>query len=576
MFEHAAGQHIPRVDEGMGVECTPNLPVDGLGGQSFQSLMTRLPIKEKGMGLRSMEDTIPAAFIGAVEMALPFLTGEGGQCQLLQPVIGDIRGAEVGTRWQTLLQTGSRTGREFGESWDRLQHEARQCAEYLGDRLESHLAVPVQGLGEGRSDGSTRHLVTEQREKLRAKVLSRALTLHPDQTARPIWGWPQFDKYSCAWLLATPSPDTFLPSKLFREAMASHLFLPSPICKSHLGLPTGYNDRQGNPTLVDAFGDVVMCTSLCFDSWRVRHNDVQRALVAKAHEARVEVDAEVLGLFRDTIPDQALEPGGHLETMRQRNGCIPDLRLGFQVTLDPRPADYHPRPGRRPAVPQPGQPDPPPPPPMHRALPTGGITRSLAELKIMGAGPSRYPRGLASSRDKAVNRRARLLPAEYRHKLSQIDQVYHGTRRGDIGPCVAKFLTFGNILELVVGAFGEASADLDRVVTALAESRVLFLSRESGKPITDGWRSIVLSHYRRFFSVLFVKVQQECLTSRLGHLGEATRQAAGRRGDLMAQEESSRKEAEAYFSAYVRGRGGRRSGMGGAGVRGVRRGVGGI
>ena len=44
----------------------------------------------------------------------------------------------------------------------------------------------------------------------------------------------------------------------------------------------------------------------------------------------------------------------------------------------------------------------------------------------------------------------------------------------------------------------------------------------------------------------------------------------------MAQEESSRKEAEAYFSAYVRGRGGRGSGLGGAGVRGVRRGVGGI
>ena len=49
-------------------------------------------------------------------------------------------------------------------------------------------------------------------------------------------------------------------------------------------------------------------------------------------------------------------------------------------------------------------------------------------------------------------------------------------------------------------------------------------------------------------------------------------------GNMMhaAMEESSRKEAEAYFSAYVRGRGGRRSGMGGAGVRGVRRGVGGI
>ena len=43
--------------------------------------------------------------------------------------------------------------------------------------------------------------------------------------------------------------------------------------------------------------------------------------------------------------------------------------------------------------------------------------------------------------DKAVNRRARLLPAEYRHKLSQIDQVYHGTRRGYIGPVIKTWST---------------------------------------------------------------------------------------------------------------------------------------
>ena len=143
-------------------------------------------LREGYVGLRSMEDTIPTAFIGSVEMSIPFLTGEGGQCQLLQPGIGDIRGSEEGVRWQALLQSGTRTGREFERSWERLQQEARQCAEYLGDRLDSHLSVSVQGLGEGRSDGTTRHFVTEQRERLRAKVLSRALTLHPDQTARPV------------------------------------------------------------------------------------------------------------------------------------------------------------------------------------------------------------------------------------------------------------------------------------------------------------------------------------------------------------------------------------------------------
>ena len=88
-------------------------------------------------------------------------------------------------------------------------------------------------------------------------------------------------------------------------------------------------------------------------------------------------------------------------------------------------------------------------------------------------------------------------------------------------------------MELVVGAFGEASADLDRVVTALAESRVLYLSRESGKPVTDGWRSVVLGQQRRYFSVLFVKIQSACLKARLGHLGEGARQAACRRGKVL-------------------------------------------
>ena len=82
----------------------------------------------------------------------------------------------------------------------------------------------------------------------------------------------------------------------------------------------------------------------------------------------------------------------------------------------------------------------------------------------------------------------------------------------------------------------------------MAESRVLFLSRESGKPVTDGWRSVVLGQYRRFFSVLFVKVQAACLSARIGHLGLQAREAAGRRRDMMMQEERSRREANAYFA----------------------------
>ena len=76
-----------------------------------------------------------------------------------------------------------------------------------------------------------------------------------------------------------------------------------------------------------------------------------------------------------------------------------------------------------------------------------------------------------------------------------------------------------------MGAFGEVSSDMGSLIKAMADSRVLFLAREMGKPITEGWSSAVLSLYRRYFSVLFVKVQAACLTARLVHLGPERQQA---------------------------------------------------
>lgn len=174
-------------------------------------------------------------------------------------------------------------------------------------------------------DGNTRHLVTQQRGAMRAKVLSKVLTLHPDQTARPVWVFPQLDKMSCAWLMATPSPATHIPTTLFREAIAAHFCLPSPCCQSHLCKPTGYHNQQGNPTHMDAFGDVVMSGTFCHDTWRTRHSDIMRAITAKAREAMQEVEMEVFGLFRDIISAEAMGEGGELETVRGRSGCVSNM-----------------------------------------------------------------------------------------------------------------------------------------------------------------------------------------------------------------------------------------------------------
>ena len=96
---------------------------------------------------------------------------------------------------------------------------------------------------------------------------------------------------------------------------------------------------------------------------------------------------------------------------------------------------------------------------------------------------------------------------------------------------------------------------MDRLIRALAESRALYLSREAGRPLSDKETGYILGQYRRVLLVTFVRCQAACLVARMGHLGEAAKECAGRRRAAMEEGERMRQEAAAFFSAHVRGRG---------------------
>ena len=105
-------------DEGLGVECVLNVPnVPELAGRSYQHWMKSQPIKLGGVGLRSLVETCPAAYIGAVEMAIPHMVGgeeEIGICPQLERVTGRVSGDN---RWSTFLEYNSKTAREYRIFW---------------------------------------------------------------------------------------------------------------------------------------------------------------------------------------------------------------------------------------------------------------------------------------------------------------------------------------------------------------------------------------------------------------------------------------------------------------------------
>jgi hypothetical protein len=182
-------------------------------------------------------------------------------------------------------------------------------------------------------------------------------------------GWPDlslsqnFDKLSGAWLLALPGRDTGLSAKVFTEAMAAHLCLPSPAVVT--GGWVVKNTVRGGP-VIDQFGDAVMCCKhLPGDTWRHRHDTDKLANVYECLNARL-----VYGLFADLIPAHAVtQRGDSLDWGRARQGLVPDFKI---------------------------------------RLPTPeGLTDDLAELKFIGAGVSWFPRGV---RGKGTDRRAAGLP----------------------------------------------------------------------------------------------------------------------------------------------------------------------
>ena len=168
--------------------------------------------------------------------------------------------------------------------------------------------------------------------------------------------------------------------------MSAHLCLPSPaiVNGGWVGKAVG---REGD--ICDKFGDTVMnCHDIFGDTWRRRHDQVKQHIMTEALLSGIHVDCEVYGQFADLLPASLLEEGGELQWGRARQGVIPDYKF---MTNTP-----------------------------------DGPQSSLAELKMISAGKTRYPRGVVG---KGTDRRAALIPKEYETKLRRYVVKYLGTAK---------------------------------------------------------------------------------------------------------------------------------------------------
>ena len=187
----------------------------------------------------------------------------------------------------------------------------------------------------------------------------------------------------------------------------------------------------------------------------------------------------------------------------------------------------------------------------------GGTTDTLVEIKVYNAGVSRYPRGGGPGCEKAVNRRARALQGEYESKLKRLDAQLHLTPPDQTGPLV-RLRSYPQLLGYVVGAFGECSTDVHKLVEILASSRAKFLAYSTGRAVSSQEMSQIIGQIRRKMSTSFIRAISLCTLGRVANIGPGSRLAAKRKEWAISEETSMRNERRAYWTVFV-GRGGLRN-----------------
>ena len=409
-------------------------------------------------------------------------------------------GADPGTRWTATLGSGCREGDEMKRAWEILTVEANESAEWLGTEVAEVFSGSLSGLGDGSLSGKTRGEITAAREKTRAELLTKALSLYLPKKARPAWAWKQRDKISSSWLLALPGPDSSLSNAEFAEAAATSLCLPSPACIGRLG------ETIKGRKVIDIYGDQVQATALPGDHWRQRHDQLKHVLYRLCMWAGLPCEMEVFNLFSRHIPQAGLS---RIVRNRDRQGMVPDMKITLTVGGVPRPV--------------------------------------LHEIKCISSSQTRYR---PTWSERGVDKRADQLNQEYIEKARKVDQVHGGVQPGTVGPVERKLLNFPKVEGIVFGNWGEASEATHQLVEALATSRASVAPQTRGRKgqtlTEEGLKSLAVGYLRRKISIAAVKAQSHSLLGRLEGLGPGSAAAAGRRNRAMELERLWARERQAH------------------------------
>ena len=497
-----SGSHLPREEGPVTCQCCPTVEglraaIPGLSNTTYQELTVQLPIKKGGFGLRSQEFLVPYAYYGTLEQSVPHYSL--GLCPGLAHLYGEQELGEA-RRWEPLLTSDTRTGKELARVLDKIKKEAEALANYMGEEVPFHHASEAGALGEGRKDGSTRHLMVKEIERLRAAALKKYLEEYQDQSARPVLVRKNTNKTSTAFLLARPGPHNGIHGVYFSEQLLALLAVPSVLCRGREG------ERVGK-LKVDKWGDNILNCNVPGGHFTRGHNIMKNTLNSLFKYCGLMSEVEPYGVFGDLIPQQPLN---RILAHRASQAIIPDLRVELPVE-------------------------------------SGGTKPTYLEVKTVSGHCWYKP-----PTERAVKRRDIDVMQDYQDNASKADIKHYKVPQG---PITARLAQIGPIVPCCFGRFGESSDAVHKMVSIMAKARVekQQLAWGRGQQEEKSDMSQETAFIRRRISCAIVACFGQRLTSRMSQVGNGAVSARERRSHWSRDEERSRRDREAAWLAKITG-----------------------
>lgn len=468
------------------VEALTSLGVPHMFDDTLIQRRLRLRCSDRGGGIRSLEHVAAAAWTGsfihaAERFRRPPGLGTGSDVGFFDMLARYFRrsdfadpgtGQAVLQRFTTFLSSGSPTALEFRTEWAGMQAEVQHSG------VSGPLDEVAWQAGAGRgAQARMQHILTRQREQvLRDDLHADMVALDVGDPRRLAWMAPC--RIATSLLTMCPTQRRHMVGPDFSEHFCTYLGAPTPVWREVSG---GFIPDSGGPVVCDAYGLAVSRACLLQFTFDQCHEDIQRAIEDLMLSVRLRVTHHTEMFFAPVIPMRLLV--GRAESSRL--GIIPDLACFLAMTpVGTTDGQY-----RR----------------ARAALSPGAGRMLIFDIKGLHGGGSLYrSRAGRDEQSGAVRERARRLPDQYQRHARQLDQRLHGAHSTTV---VDHLDTFTPVRSLVVGHYGEASADVHELVDICADRAASQQWRLMGARSQTEARSYFVARFRRELGLAFAQAQ---------------------------------------------------------------------